>query len=75
VSQFARAFRRSLGAHPHRWLLQQRIEHAKGLLREGRASLAEIAGATGFSSQSLFTRSFSGRTGLTPGRWRQSVRG
>jgi len=75
VSQFARAFRRSVGAPPHRWLLQQRIEHAKGLLRDGHASLADIANATGFSSQSHFTRSFSARTGLTPGRWRQSVRG
>ena len=74
VSQFARAFRRSVGAPPHRWLLAQRIEHAKGLLREGRASLADIAGATGFSSQSHFTLSFSSHTGLSPGRWRETVR-
>jgi AraC-like DNA-binding protein len=75
VSQFARAFRRSVGTPPHGWLLRQRIERAKGLLRDGRASLADISCATGFSSQSHFTRCFSKRTGVTPGRWRRSICG
>jgi AraC-like DNA-binding protein len=75
TSQFARAFRRSMGTPPHRWLLQQRIEHAKGLLRGGHVSLEEIALATGFSSQSHFTRCFSAQTGVSPGRWRRSTPG
>ena len=74
VSQFARAFRRSVGIPPHRWLVQQRIERAKGLLRDGDASLVDIADATGFCSQSHFTRCFSAHTGATPGRWRESIR-
>jgi transcriptional regulator GlxA family with amidase domain len=75
VSHLSRAFRRSVGTPPHRRLLLQRIEHAKRLLRDSRASLADIACTTGFSSQSHFTRCFSARTGVTPGRWRRSVCG
>ena len=69
-SQFTRAFKRSVGTPPHRWLMQQRIEAAKALLRDDRVSLAEIADATGFCSQSHLTSCFSARTGVTPGRWR-----
>ncbi len=74
VSQFSRAFRRSVGTPPHRWLMQQRIELGKAMLRNGQGSLAEIADAIGFCSQSHFTRCFSAQTGATPGRWRRSIR-
>jgi len=73
ASQFSRAFRNSVGMPPHRWMLQQRIERAKILLRNPEASLAEIALATGFCDQSHFTRSFSAWTGISPGLWRRSV--
>jgi transcriptional regulator GlxA family with amidase domain len=59
ASQFSRAFRRSVGMPPHRWLVQQRVERAKGLLRDSPTSLSEIALTSGFSDQSHFTRSFS----------------
>jgi AraC-like DNA-binding protein len=32
VSHFARGFRRSTGVAPHRWLVEQKMEHAKQLL-------------------------------------------
>ena len=73
ASQFSRAFRKSVGVPPHRWLLQERIERAKIFLRETETSLAGIALATGFSNQSHFTRSFSAWTGISPGLWRRSV--
>jgi len=69
----SRAFRRSMGMPPHRWLVRQRIEQAKALLREGRAPLAEISLACGFADQSHFTRCFSAWTGVSPGRWRRTI--
>lgn len=72
-SQFGKAFRKTVGIPPHRWVVQQRIVLAKTLLRDGRLPLAEIAVTCGFSDQSHFTRSFSAATGLSPGAWRRIV--
>ena len=71
ASQFSRAFRRSVGMPPHRWLVQQRIELAKMLLRAPGPSLAEVALISGFSDQSHLTRCFSAWTGMSPGLWRR----
>jgi AraC-like DNA-binding protein len=69
VRHFARAFRRSTGCPPHRWLLEYRVDRAKDLLRAGGWSLAGIATACGFADQSHFTRVFSAIVGVTPGAW------
>jgi AraC-like DNA-binding protein len=47
---FSRAFRRSVGVAPHRWLMARRIELAKEKLRDRRMSLTDVAAACGFSS-------------------------
>jgi AraC family transcriptional regulator len=39
AGHFARAFRRTLGTSPHRWLLEQRVDQAKCLLR-GKQSVS-----------------------------------
>lgn len=41
-SHFARAFRRSIGVAPHRYLMQIRIDEAKRLLLQSHLSLADI---------------------------------
>lgn len=74
LSQFSRAFRRTVGVPPYRWAMQQRIALAKTLLREDRAALSQIARECGFSDQSHFTRAFSALVGVSPGMWRRSVR-
>ncbi|MEM1160352.1 MAG: AraC family transcriptional regulator [Pseudomonadota bacterium] len=56
------------GASPYQWLLEQKIDHAKVLLRKGRR-FAEIARLTGFSDQAHFNRVFKAATGIAPGRW------
>lgn len=68
---FSRAFKRSEGVTPHRWLLQMRVERAKDLMKDGRLSLAEVGLACGFSDQSHFSRTFQRSTGCTPGQWRR----
>ena len=73
VSHFARAFRQSTGVSPHQWLLKRRVDQAKGLLRDGKLSLSEVALACGFGDQSHFTRVFTKLTGITPGAWRRNL--
>ena len=69
---FSRAFRQSTGMSPHQWLLRHRVEKAKQLLRDPKISLASVAIAAGFASQSHFTRVFTRIVGFSPGRWRHA---
>jgi AhpD family alkylhydroperoxidase len=75
VAHFARAFKRTTGRTPHRWLLERRVEHAKRLLVTSALALAEIAAACGFADQSHFTRVFSQIVGIGPGAWRRTWKG
>jgi AraC family transcriptional regulator len=70
-SHFARAFSRSVGTSPHRWMINRRIERAKALLRDGGHQLAQVAQCCGFVDQSHFTRAFARSVGQSPGRWRR----
>jgi AraC family transcriptional regulator len=72
-SHFIQAFRETTGQTPHQWLMQQRLERARGLLRASTLSLAEIALAAGFSDQSHFTRFFTRAVGVAPGQWRRTA--
>jgi AraC-like DNA-binding protein len=71
VSHFIRAFRKSTGLPPHRWMMYQRVEKAKALLQSSRSSLLDIASACGFVDQSHFTRVFTRLVGASPGVWRR----
>ncbi|MGH6690228.1 MAG: helix-turn-helix domain-containing protein [Gammaproteobacteria bacterium] len=72
IRHFTRAFRQSTGMAPHRWLVQQRLDRAEGLLASSSRSLAQIAKDCGFADQSHFTRVFQRTFGLTPGLWRRT---
>jgi AraC family transcriptional regulator len=72
---FSRLFREATGWPPHRYLVERRIEAAQAMLRDGRASLAEVALDAGFGSQANFARTFRAVTGLTPGQYREMHRG
>jgi AraC-like DNA-binding protein len=71
VSHFVRAFNRTVGIAPYRWLLDRRIDHAKLLLAATALPLAGIALDCGFGDQSHFTNMFVRRTGVTPRQWRE----
>ncbi len=73
-SYFSRAFARTTGLPPHRWLMQRRIQRAKTLLRASAMPLSEIATSCGFVDQSHFTRVFARLEGQTPARWRLAQR-
>jgi AraC family transcriptional regulator len=70
-AHFTRAFRQSTGVPPHRWLIERRIEMAKGLLQHSSKPIAEIAVTCGFSDQSHLTHLFSKRVGHSPATWRR----
>jgi len=74
TSHFIRAFKRSAGVTPHRYLLQRRVRRALGLLAETTLALSEVAMASGFADQSHFCRQFRKLVGATPSRYRWSTR-
>jgi AraC family transcriptional regulator len=71
-SSFRRAFKKTTGVTPHRWLMQRRVDRAKDLLfRQPTMPLAQIALASGFADQSHFTHVFTAIVGAAPGEWRR----
>jgi AraC family transcriptional regulator len=69
-SHFSRAFKASTGMAPYRWQLDARIRRAQVLLIDTRASLEQVAEATGFADAVHFGRIFRKLTGATPAAWR-----
>jgi AraC-like DNA-binding protein len=69
-SHFSRAFKVSTGMAPYRWQLDARIRRAQVLLIDSRASLEQVAEATGFADAVHFGRTFRKLTGATPAAWR-----
>lgn len=74
-SHFARAFKRSTGLPPHRWLLAQRVRRGQELLLHSGLTLDAIAESCGFADQGHFSRVFSRFVGEPPGAWRRIRRG
>jgi AraC family transcriptional regulator len=58
------------GRSPYNLVTEKRIERACVMLRDGDASIAEVAVACGFSSQQHLTATLSRRLGRTPRRLR-----
>lgn len=71
-SHFVRSFSRHYGMTPHAYLLNQRIRHARTLLKRGEP-LAEVALASGFADQAHFQRQFKRRVAATPGHYRTQL--
>lgn len=72
-SHFAKKFRHSTGLSLCRFINRRRILKSLETLKTD-APLASIALDLGFSSQSHFTRLFSSLTGMTPAKYRNSVK-
>ena len=69
--QLARAFKRHVGETPHNYVVHRRLDAAREMLLSDSATLAQIAYATGFSSQSHMTTAFKKVLGVTPGAIRE----
>jgi AraC family transcriptional regulator len=71
--RFAVVFRNTFGTSPHQYILKERIKEARALLALRHLSIADVALAVGFSSQSHFTLAFKNAVGVTPRHYRASV--
>lgn len=67
---FIRAFKKTVGMSPHKFILQRRIERARELLADQNLSIAEIAGRTGFNGAAQLSRVFRQIVGTTPTAFR-----
>jgi transcriptional regulator GlxA family with amidase domain len=70
VRNFERVFTREVGTTPSQYVLQMRVEAARGQLERNHASLKTVASATGFGSVDLMRRAFVRLLGMTPSRYR-----
>lgn len=68
-SYLIRAFRRLYGMTPHAFLLNQRVQLARLMLKQGEP-LAEVALASGFADQAHFQRAFKQLLATTPGQYK-----
>jgi len=66
---FCRLFKQSTSLSPHQFVVRERIEHARQMLKEHRLTVVEIATNLGFSDQSHFARVFRDLVGTTPKRY------
>ncbi|OKH18959.1 helix-turn-helix transcriptional regulator [[Limnothrix rosea] IAM M-220] len=67
---FGRLFKQSIGRSPYQYLIQQRVERAKRLLKNTDYLITDIALECGFNSHSHLTNKFRKMTGMTPKAFR-----
>jgi AraC family transcriptional regulator len=67
---FLRMFKQSTGVTPHQYVINQRIERSKELLKRTDITITEIAYLLGFSTPAHFTHHFRRKTGVTPSELR-----
>ncbi|WP_238393395.1 AraC family transcriptional regulator [Myxacorys almedinensis] len=69
---FCHLFKRSTGISPHQFLIHQRVEQAKQLLRQPERTITSVAMDCGFANQSHFAKCFRRCTGMNPNQFRKS---
>jgi len=69
-AHFSRMFRKSTGETPHEFVLRQKIERAKTMLREDQIRVLDVAVACGFNTQQHFAQVFRRIYGASPREYR-----
>ncbi|MGI8881437.1 MAG: GlxA family transcriptional regulator [Jatrophihabitans sp.] len=70
----ARRFEEQLGVSPGKWILQRRLELARGLLETSELTIEAIATRSGLSSATNLRRRFNDMFGTTPSAYRRAFR-
>ena len=73
TAHFARMFRKSTGETPHQFVLRQRLERARTMLRAPDARVLDVAVACGFKTQQHFAQAFRDVWGVSPTEYRQDL--
>lgn len=68
---FSRLFKQALGISPHQYVIEQRVEKAKQLLKQSQLAIMEIAMLCGFSSHSHLGKCFRQYTRMSPKQYRE----
>lgn len=71
-SHFSKLFKLSTGLAPHQFVLQERINRSKELLRKDDAKIVDVALEVGFENQAHFTTVFGNFVGMTPRQFQRS---
>lgn len=69
-AHLSKKFKQETGLSVTDYILNQKLDYAKELLRSSDQSVGEVAEKLGFSSQSYFTSQFRKREGVTPSEFR-----
>src|ERR1700691_4257900 len=75
TAHFARMFRKSTGQTPHQFVLRERLERAKAMLRGPDARVLDVAVACGFTTQQHFAQVFRDAWGVSPTEYREDFLG
>ena len=70
-SYLTKIFREHTGKPPIRYLIEYRVQVAKGLLRDTNLPIKEIAEKTGFVDQFYFSKCFKSYCGTTPTQFKE----
>lgn len=72
-SAFAEKFTSIVGVPPMSYLTRWRMLLAGQRLRESSDTIAQVAAAVGYESESTFSRAFTRELGVSPGAWRRDA--
>jgi len=67
---FCHLFKRSTGMSPHQYLMRQRVERARHLLKQPEQTIISVAMDCGFANPSHFAKCFRQHTGMNPKQFR-----
>ncbi len=70
-AHFSTMFRQSTGLSPHQFVVRERIERAKEMLRPAETRVLDVAVACGFKTQQHFARVFRKLCGSSPTEYRR----
>src|SRR5262245_15917236 len=71
--RFSELFRQSTGETPHQFVLRNRMERAKVMLRAAEVRVLDVAVACGFKTQQHFARVFRWKCGSSPTEYRRQI--
>jgi AraC-like DNA-binding protein len=72
-TSFALRFRNVVGVSPMKFVVDWRMQLARGFLRDVEVSLDEVSELVGYASQAAFAKAFRKHHGMPPGEFRQGA--